>query len=161
MKKFLSYILAAAFMSVNFCNIASANDFGVIEIPVRTNSNISSSTLNAGDSVSFTVMKDIINNGNVVIYEGTPVIAKVKSAKSRARVGKPGQFVIEDFSTTLVNGNKIPLYGEVKKKAESQTGLSVFLSVAVIPFFLLMKGKDVQLDAGYQTTLYTTADIVK
>ena len=159
MKKILSSIMLTAFMFMSIGTSAIAGTLPAnTPITIQANESFGSNTLHAGDSVNFSVVSDIALNGSVVIPAGTLVGATVKKAKARRRIGVPGEIIIGDFYTTSINGVRIPLNGNVIEKGKSKMGLSIALSAIVIPFFLLMKGKDISVLPGYQYTVFTTSD---
>ena len=116
-----------------------------------------SSVLTVGDEVHFTVTDNVTSNNAVAIKKGTNVKAKVVKVNKRGRIGIPGRITIDEFQTTDVNGKTVPLSGTVVSEAKSKMGLSITLSVLIIPLFLLMHGKDTQILQDAQYTLYTTS----
>ena len=163
MKKILSVLLIMAFASINFSSAVLANDTGfMVPVLVQADYGVDTASFKTGDAVKFKVVNAVTNaSGETVIATGTPVIATVKNAKKASRVGIPGTITLGDFNTTSINGANIPLAGEINEKAKSKVALSVAVSAVVIPFFLLMKGQQAQINTGEQFTLYTTQNVLK
>ena len=162
MKKLLSLVLFGLFFSMNTFSVAYAA--GAVlpnntPVEIQASQTYDSSTVQAGDSVKFSVVKNITLNGQTVIAAGAPVTATVQKANKRGRIGIPGEILLSDFSTVTTKGTKVPLTGEVHQRAKSKMALSVTLSVIVIPLFLLMKGKDTAIEQGYQATVYTSGAV--
>ena len=160
MKKLLSSILFGAFLSMNMANVVFAVNLAPnTPVVVQAESYYSSDSLNVGDEVLFSVVNTVTSDmGKPVIAQGAKVKAKVVQVNSKKRIGKPGKIQLSDFYTTAINGAQVPLTGAVVSKGKSKTGLSIGLSVALLPFFLLMKGEDTQIPQGAQYTLFTTSN---
>ncbi len=162
MKKILSLILLVSFFSVGLSFPAYSENYNMIPantpITIQAANNYNSNNLKTGDKVFFTVVNDISANGKVVIAAGTPVTAVATKVKARSRIGKPGEINIGEFHTTSVNGLNIPLTGVIMEKAKSKMALSITLSAIIIPFFLLMRGKDVAINQGLKYTVFTTSN---
>ena len=160
MKKYTVLFLLIVFLSMTTNTVALA---AAAVIPVNTavvvqsDETYSSSAVKAGDSVNFSVVKNVEIGRKKVIPAGTKVYATVLQSKERARIGRPGEIVIGDFYMTLY-GNKVPLSGQISQKAKSKMGLSIALSAIIIPFFLLMRGKNAQITSGSQYELYTASE---
>lgn len=161
MKKILSIILSAlivtsTFGTITFAGVLPANT----PVIIQSEKNISKNTVSVGDNIYFKVVKDVKNsNEEVIIAAGTPVSGKIVKIKERRRIGVPGEITINSLYTTSTNGEKIHITTEINKKAKSKMGLSITLSALLIPFFLLMRGKDAEIPAGYQTTVYTAQNV--
>ncbi len=159
MKKILSFILFAAFFSMNTMGVYALSLPVNTPVLVKSEGVYDSGSLQAGSEIDFSVVSDVSSDmGKVVIKAGTPVTAKVVSVRKSGRIGKPGKIAVGGFSTKAINGANVPLSGSVAIQGKSKMGLSIALSLIVIPFFLLMKGKDTQIMPGAQYTLYTAAE---
>ena len=162
MKKLLSLVLGALFICANTFTVAYAAGATLpnnTPVEIQSVETIDSSVIQKGDSVKFKTVKNITLNGQTIIAAGSPVSATVIKAEKRRRIGRPGEIIIGDFSTVTTKGTKVPLTGDLSQTGKSKMTLSIVLSVVVIPFFLLMKGKDTAIEQGYQTTVYTVGAI--
>ncbi len=119
---------------------------------------MSSSNLKSGDSVYFNVVNNVLNNGTVVIAQGTPVVGIVKRVTKKRWLGVPGKVEIGDFSTKTINDVTVPLNGAVNEKGKSNKTISITLTLLLLPLFFLFTGKNAVINQGYQTTLFTTAN---
>ena len=162
MKKLLSLVLFAVFFVMETGGVALAT--GAVlpnntPVEIQAVNTYEPSMLSVGDTVKFATLKNITLNGKTVIAAGAPVTATVQKATALGRIGKPAEIILDDFSTVTVNGTKVPLSGSINQRGKSKIGLSIALSVCIIPFFLLMKGKDTAIEQGYQTTVYTASAV--
>lgn len=156
MKKILCFVLFSLFLSMDTLGVYAINLPANTPVAVQPSGVYSSAALQAGNEVDFIVVNDVVSSmDKVEIQAGTPVKAKVLAAKARGRVGKPGKITLGEFYTTSTKGEKVPLSGSVVSQGKSKMGLSIALSVVVIPFFLLMKGVDTQISTNMQYVLYT------
>ncbi len=161
MKKLFSLFLftVIAYTYSGLCTFAaylSANT----PVTVQAENSYYSTTVSPGDNVQFSVVNNVIgSNGAVLIKQGEIVNATVIKANKRGRAGVSGNIEIGKFYTTSTNGKTIPLNGTVGSKAKSKMGLSIALSVIIVPLFLLMHGKDTQIPQGAQYTLYTAENM--
>ncbi len=156
MKKILCFILFSLLLSMDTIGIYALSLPSGTPVTVEPDSVYNSAVLQTGSEVDFRVVNDVVSNmDKVEIKAGTPVKAKVLLAKKRGRIGKPGKITLGEFYTTSAKGEKVPLSGTIASQGESKKGLSIALSIIVIPFFLFMRGKDTQITTGMQYTLYT------
>ena len=162
MKRLLSLVLFGLFFSMNTLSVAYATGATLpnnTPVTIQASQTYDSATVQTGDSVKFSVAKNITVNGQTVIAAGAPVTATVVKANKRGRIGIPGEIVLGEFSTVTTKGTKVPLTGDIAQKAKSKMALSITLSVIVIPLFLLMKGKDTAIEQGYEATVYTSGSV--
>ena len=159
MKKILSLILLALFFAMQNGIVFALSLPADTPVVVEASETYGSDTLTSGGDITFVVANDITSDmGKVLIKKGTLVNGKAVNVKSRGRIGKPGKIEMGEFYTTATNGAKVSLKGAVLSRAKSKMALSITLSVVIIPFFLLMKGKDTQIPQGAQYTLYTAVN---
>jgi len=120
------------------------------KVPLRLMETISSGTAKDGDPVNFTVVEDIVADGEVIIKQGTPVRGVIVQAQSKRRLGRAGKLSYTVTETKSVDRQPIRLRATQNKSGDSHTtgvavttaAVAVFVPVAA-PFFLLRKGKDI------------------
>lgn len=159
MKKILSLVLFLAFLSMDTAGVLALNLSADTPVLIQSEGTYTSDSLNVGNDVDFSVVSNVISGNKVVIKAGTPVSAKVVKIESRRRIGRPGIITLGEFYTKSVNGEEVPLAGGINKEAKSKMALSITLSAVVIPLFLLMHGKEAQIDKGTQYTMYPASGI--
>jgi hypothetical protein len=136
------------------------------KISARLEQTISSSTAEEGQPVQLSVTEAVRVNGVVVIPQGAPVVGTVVQAQGKKSMGRAGKL---DFSVDKVraaDGQYIPLrYTMQKKQGEGKgTSTGIMTAGAVVlfwpaaPFFLLRKGKDVNINKGIVFEVFTDQD---
>lgn len=124
-------------------------------IPVVLTEDISSKTLKKTSAVPLAVAQDIYYNDQLVIPEGTPVLAEVVKANKRKVWGKQGKIGIRLTAIDL-NGRRIPIAApDIEKEGHSHKakangwffGTIMFIPLNFIPA-LCIKGDDAVLEAG-------------
>lgn len=142
--------------------------FGLTEdtpIRLRLNRNLSSGTEKVNDKVDFTVVEDIKIGDVVVIPQGATAIGTVTEAKPKGRLGKSGKLNINIDYVQLASGDKVALRavkgGNGGNHVGAMTGAIVASSILFFPaapFFLLMKGKNINIPKGTEITAYVAGD---
>jgi hypothetical protein len=120
-------------------------------IVLETTNPLSSKDAQVGQSVSLRVKYDVMVNGRAVIKAGAPGSAQVTAAEQRKGMGKEGSLSIKPTVVQAVDGQMVPLSGNgVGQNGEDAKGGTIALAVVVSPLFLLKKGKDAVIPAGYE-----------
>ncbi|WP_345072477.1 hypothetical protein [Hymenobacter fastidiosus] len=120
-------------------------------IVLETTNVLSSRDAQTGQNVSLRVKYDVMVSGRAVIKAGAPGSAQVISAEQRKGMGKEGSLAIRPSVVQAVDGQMIPLTGSSTSSAGTDTkGAAIGLAVVVSPLFLLKKGKDATIPAGYE-----------
>ena len=158
------FIMSFAILMTSICigfneKVSALELSSKVPILIQSDSSISEATNRSGDMVKFHVVNSVKDiNGNVILAAGAPVQATIIRLENKKRLGRPTSLNIGGFSTILSNGKAISLSGSINKKSESRMVRSIALSAVLLPFFLLMKGAEVELPAGSQTTVYPAMD---
>jgi len=138
------------------------------KLRVRLDQTISSSTAEEGQTVELSVTEPVKAGDQIVIPEGARVTGTVTDAQEKRRMGRAGKL---DFSIDRVraaDGQWVPLRYTVNKKSgeshATRTGI-ITAGAAVVfwpaaPVFLLMKGKDVNLNKGMIFDTFTDQEHV-
>ncbi|GAA3948031.1 hypothetical protein GCM10022406_32320 [Hymenobacter algoricola] len=120
-------------------------------IVLETTNPLSSRDAQMGQNVSLRVKYDVMVSGRAVIKAGAPGSAQVINAEQRKGMGKEGSLAIRPSVVQAVDGQMIPLTGSGTSSAGTDTkGAAIGLAVVVSPLFLLKKGKDATIAAGYE-----------
>jgi hypothetical protein len=135
------------------------------KVPLRLMETISSGTAKDGDAVNFTVVEDIMTDGEVVIKQGTPVRGVIVQAQGKRRMGRAGKLSYTVTETKSVDRQTIRLRATQQKSGDSHatsvavttTAVAVFVPVAA-PFFLLRKGKDIVVAEGTRVDAFVDGE---
>lgn len=136
------------------------------KLSARLEQTISSGTAEAGQPVQLSLNDAIKVNGITVIPQGAPILGTIVTAEEKKTMGRRGKL---DFSVDKVraaDGEWIPLRYTMQKKEGEGKGLSTGIMTAgaavlfwpAAPFFLLRKGKDVNINKGIVFEVFTDSD---
>ena len=155
MYSFVRLFLASALAVVGLSPVAHAQDPAVLKVGtlvvLETTAPLSSKEAQAGQSVALRVKYDVVTDGRVVIKAGAPGSGQVTAVQHRQGLGKEGSLAVRPSAVQAVDGQLVPLTGTGTSATGSKsTGSAIALAAVVNPFFLLHKGKDASIPAGYE-----------
>lgn len=111
----------------------------------------------------FVVYRDVTVNDQVVIAQGSPVDAEIRTHSSLA-LGAPGYVEADMRATVGVDGGYIPLTGQTRIDGSERVGSVVGLSIGFFflfgpfsLFFLFVHGTDIALEAGVLVNAFVGA----
>lgn len=136
------------------------------KLSTRLEQTISSATAEEGQQVQLSLSEAVKVDGVVVIPQGAPVIGTIVQSQEKRSMGRTGKL---DFSVDKVraaDGEFIPLRYTMQKKEGGSKGMSTGIMTAgaavlfwpAAPFFLLRKGKDVNINKGIVFEVFTDQD---
>lgn len=136
------------------------------KISCRLEQTISSATAEEGQPVQLSVTEDVRIGDLIVIPQGAPVVGTITSAIPKRRMGRTGKLDFSIDKVRTADGKYIPLrYTMHKKEGASNTTKTGILTAAsavvfwpAAPAFLLMKGKDVNINRGLAFDVFTDQD---
>ena len=134
-------------------------------IPVRVMQQLSSASVKSNDQVTFSVVEDVVVDGDVVIKQGTPVRGVIVDAAEKRRMGRAGRLSYAVNETKAVDRTVIRLRAVQAGKGDSNvtstavttTAVAVFVPVAA-PLFLLRKGGDIVVPEGTRVDAFVDGD---
>lgn len=155
MNAFARFCSASALAVLGLCPLAHAQSPAVLKVGtlvvLETTAPLSSKDAQAGQSVALRVKYDVMADGRAVIKAGAPGSGQVTAAQHRQGLGKEGSLAIRPSAVQTVDGQTVPLTGTGTSAAgDKSTGSAIALAAVVNPFFLLHKGKDASIPAGYE-----------
>jgi hypothetical protein len=118
----------------------------------------SSKDAKKGDVVSFSLDKDVIVDGQVLIKQGTEATGRVIYAEKRGYMGHSGKLAIQVESTTTVDGRQLPLRAAKGREGASAGGTTIAVTWLTGPFGALVKGGDTVFKRGTLVTVYTAEE---
>jgi hypothetical protein len=127
-------------------------------VRLRLNSDISSATARANETVDFEVTEPVIYQNYVVIPKGSVALGRVIKAEAKRRFGRSGALEISVDSVRLPDGQTIPLRATHEKGEGDMSGARVGATIAASPVLVWVKGKDVSFKKGTETTAYVSGD---
>jgi len=143
--------------------------FGLLDgtpVKLRISRTISSADAKVGETVDFEVLEDVKIGDTIVIPRGGVALAAVTVPQPKGRMGNGGKLDINIDSVSLADGEKVALRAVKSTKGGSHTGAMTGAIVATsilffpaAPFFLFMKGKDINIPKGTEITAYVNSDI--
>ncbi|MFH0702273.1 MAG: hypothetical protein V2B14_01880 [bacterium] len=163
MQKIIISVILTVFINLFICPFSFAKDV-ILEAGTKIRLNlvndISSNVDKEGDEVNFIVVENVTADDTVIIKEGTRATGFISELESRGRMGKAGKIVVSLDITKAVNDKKIPLTATITKKGENKQIFSIALSICLNPLFLLFRGTDAKLPAGYKIDARVDRDIL-
>ena len=100
-------------------------------IAVRTMEPLSSATLKDGSQVTFSVVEDVVVDGEVVIKQGTPVRGTIVDAQAKRRMGRAGKLQYTVNETKAVDRTTIRLRALQDGRGDSNVTSTTVTTVAV------------------------------
>jgi hypothetical protein len=129
-------------------------------VPLEAIGTISSDGLSAGQTVDFKVRSDVKVGDKVVIAAGSIAKAQVTRVKEPKALGKEGFVELQIKSVQTVDGKTVNLSsGSLSKSGDDKAGLSIILGIFVCVLFLLIKGKNAEIPAGYQVDAVVSSNV--
>jgi hypothetical protein len=132
------------------------------EVDLKLAETISSARAMVGQRIRFTVAKDVVINGYVVIPVGALAIGTITKASAKKWAGRSGKLEMSLQDVTAIDGTKIDLSGSNGGSGDSHVGRMVTGIVITSIFtlggsalFLLMHGKDLVIPEGSGATTFT------
>jgi len=155
MKRTLSVVVAVVVLLLSVATRAEAPKGTLLRagtlVVLETSNTLSSNDAQMGQNVSLRVKYDVMVSGRAVIKAGAPGSAQVVTAERRKGMGKEGSLAIKPTVVQAADGQMIPLTGSSSNSAgDDKKGAAIGLAVVVSPLFLLKKGKDATIPAGYE-----------
>jgi hypothetical protein len=129
------------------------------EIEIKLIEELDSKNARIGDPVRLRVNEDIYCENVLTIREGTKVKASVTVAEKRGMLGKAGKVDFSLNSVSTINNREIPLRAVKNNEGKNRQVGVIAGTLLLSPLFLLMKGKDVKIEAGKIFTAFVDDDI--
>lgn len=129
------------------------------EIRLRLLEAVSSKTAKVDDKLRLEAVDDVKVNGSVVIAQGAKAVGTVTEARGKKSFGRAGHLNFILDVVKAVDGQNIKLRTGSKRVQGDES----FVKAGVVtyltgPFGALVKGKDVEINAGTEYTIYIDGD---
>jgi hypothetical protein len=138
------------------------------KLRVRLDQTISSATAEQGQAVELSITEAVKVNDQVVIPDGARVTGTVTMAQEKRHMGRAGKLDFSIDRVRAIDGEWIPIRYTVNKAAGGSHAVSTGVLTAgaavlfwpAAPAFLLIKGKDVNINKCVVFDAFTDADHV-
>jgi len=129
------------------------------EIRLRLLEMVSSKTAKVDDKIRLEAVDDVKINGSVVVAKGAKAVGTVTEARGKKSFGRAGHLNFTLDVVKAIDGQNIKL----RTSAKRLEGDESFVKAGVVtyltgPFGALVKGKDVEVNAGTEYTIYIDGD---
>jgi hypothetical protein len=126
---------------------------------------INSGTVQAGQTISFEVLDDVLINEQVAIKEGAPAWGVIEEAEGKKSFGRAGKLKIRLDYAKAVDGTKIPLRATTVNEGKGRGmgtgiafGASLLLFWPAAPFMGMIKGKNSEIPRGHHIEAFVDGD---
>src|ERR1044071_2451733 len=126
-------------------------------INVAVAKEVTSKEAKPNDPVEFTVVEDLVINGQVIVRKGTPATGSVINAEKRGYMGKSGKLAVQVESTTTSDGQRLKLRAAKGREGDDKT-TSTFVLSMISPAFLFRKGSEAKITTGTVVTVYVAEE---
>ena len=129
------------------------------EVRIILQERLSSATAEPDQKVRFQVAEDVIVNGTTVINAGAQAWGQVVEVRKRGKFGKSGKLNFTVDFVKAMNGQNLRLSGIRRREGNNdyaKAGAVAYLTSGIGGLFI--KGKDIEINAGTEWTLYIDGD---
>lgn len=151
----ISKAFGAAASAVLFC-FASASSAGTLPnntmIVVTPVNEITSKKMKEGDKVAFQVASDVVENGQVIIPRGSPVVGTISWRTGKGIGGKSAKFDVT-FDTVNTAGKDWKLRGTHRQEGKGNTTAALLGS-------MLISGRSAVMTPGQLVNIFTAEPII-
>lgn len=138
------------------------------KVACRLEQTISSATAEEGQQVQLSVTENVKINDQIVIPQGSACVGTIVLATAKRSMGRSGKLDFSIEKVRTADGDMVPLRYTMQKKSGEGKGLSTGVMTAgaavlfwpAAPFFLIRKGKDVNINKGIVLEVFTDAEHV-
>jgi hypothetical protein len=147
--KFVSLILLFVFIffAASALHASEITITAGTAVPVRLEEAVSSETATAGQTIRFTVTKDVTVDDVVVIKAGSEVVGEIAHSQKTGTFGKEGKVSLVVRHTTAVDNTMVPLRATLSQEGEEKMAVSFMFC----PF---IKGTSSIVPVGTETKAY-------
>ena len=128
------------------------------EVTLRLLKSVSSGTAKVEERVDFETAKDVMADGVVVIEKGAAAWGKVIQAKPKKSFGRSGKLDFTIDYVKAVDGQNLSLRSTREIKGDDSYGKAGVVTLLAGPLGFLVKGKNVEINAGAEYTIFIDGD---
>jgi len=128
------------------------------QVTLRLLKAVSSATAKVEERVDFEAAEDVTADGVVVIRKGAAAWGKVIQAKRKKSFGRSGKLDFTIDYVKAVDGQNLNLRSTREIKGDDSYGKAGVVTLLAGPLGFLVKGKNVEIDAGAEYTIFVDGD---
>ena len=128
------------------------------EVTLRLLRAVSSASAKVEERVDFEAANEVVADGVVVIKKGAPAWGKVIQAKRKKSFGRSGKLDFTIDYVKAVDGQNLNLRSTREIKGDDSYGKAGVVTLLAGPLGFLVKGKNVEIDAGTEYTIFLDGD---
>lgn len=128
------------------------------EVTLRLLKGVSSATAKVEERVDFETAKDVVADGVVVIGKGAPAWGKVIQSRPKKSFGRSGKLDFTIDYVKAVDGQNLNLRSTREIKGDDSYGKAGVVTLLAGPLGFLVKGKNVEIEAGAEYTIFVDGD---
>ena len=128
------------------------------ELRLRLEHPVSSASATVNQALVFKVTADVVLDGRTVIAKDAEARGTVTRAQHRKGFGRRGKLEFTIAVVEAVDGQKLRLDGSQSLRGKDLYGTAGVVTILTGPFGVFVKGRDIEIPAGTEYTVYTAGD---
>ena len=128
------------------------------EVRLLLKNPLSSATAQPEQRIEFTASDAVAVHGTTVIAKGAPSVGHVTEAQPKKGFGRKGKLDFTIDTVQAVSGENIRLRSSKTAAGADSYGMAGVVTLLTGPLGALVKGKDVEVAAGTEFTIYIDGD---
>jgi hypothetical protein len=128
------------------------------EVRLLLKNPLSSATAQPEQRIAFTSSDAVVVHGVTVIGKGAPAVGHVTGVQARKSFGRKGKLLFSIDTVQAVSGDNVRLRASKTATGADNYGTAGVVTILTGPLGALVKGKDVEVAAGTEFTIYIDGD---
>jgi hypothetical protein len=128
------------------------------EVKLLLKNPLSSATAQAEQRIGFTASDAVVVHGVTAIEKGASAVGHVTEVQARKSFGRKGKLLFSIDAVQAVSGENIRLRASKTASGADSYGTAGVVTILTGPLGALVKGKDVEVAAGTEFTIYIDGD---
>jgi hypothetical protein len=128
------------------------------EVKLVLKSPLSSATAQPEQRIEFTASEPVLIHGATVIARGAAAVGHVTEVQAKKGFGRKGKLNFSIDTVQAVSGENIRLRSSKTASGSDSYGTAGVVTLLTGPFGALVKGKDIEVAAGTEFTIYIDGD---
>ena len=128
------------------------------EVKLVLKNPVSSATARQEQRIEFTASEQVVVHGVTVIEKGAPAVGHVTEAQPAKGFGRKGKLNFSIDTVRATSGENIRLRSSKTATGSDSYGKAGVVTLLTGPLGALVKGKDIEVPAGTEFTIYIDGD---